>query len=227
MLLRAKLPALEKRAWGRVGRAAGAIAAALALAGLAGCESAPTSEAGAAAPAGIGAAAAAHPPASAASAASAAASVPVEASAPAVPASAPRPARAESNGYATHWQRPAVRAAGDGVEVLPQGWGRGVRVVVTSSTGIGQVEVRPVRGVWPHRVQVQFQHAPGRPFEALEGLRFQAVNPAHRAGDEVAPPVPDGFSVWQREGRFWVSLPEGWLQDQQTLRIGWVDRYRQ
>ena len=200
----------------------GAVAA-LVLAALAGCESAPTSEADTTASAGIDAPAPAQPPASAASAA---ASAPVEASAPAVPASAPRPARAESHGYATHWQRPAVRAAGDGVEVLPQGWGRGVRVVVTSSAGIGQVEVRPVRGVWPHRVQVQFQHAPGRPFEALEGLRFQAVNPAHRAGDEVAPPVPDGFSVWQREGRFWVALPEGWLQDQQTLRIAWVDRYR-
>ena len=37
---------------------------------------------------------------------------------------------------------------------------------------------------------------------------------------------PDGFSIWQRDGRFWVALPEGWLERQQTLRIGWVDRYR-
>ena len=110
--------------------------------------------------------------------------------------------------------------------VVPQGWGRGVRLVVTSSAGVGQVEVRPVRGVWPHRVQVEFEYAAGRPFDVLEGVRFQVVNPAHTAGDEVPPLPPDGFSIWQRDSRFWVALPEGWLERQQTLRIGWVDRYR-
>ena len=145
---------------------------------------------------------------------------------PASRASAPPPARTESHGYALHWQRPPVRAEGDGVTVVPQGWGRGVRLVVTSSAGVGQVEVRPVRGVWPHRVQVEFEYAAGRPFDVLEGVRFQVVNPAHTAGDEVPPLPPDGFSIWQRDGRFWVALPEGWLERQQTLRIGWVDRYR-
>lgn len=144
------------------------------------------------------------------------------ASAPAAAASA----RTESQGYALHWQRPLVRAEGDGVAVVPQGWGRGVRLVVTSSAGAGQVEVRPVRGVWPHRVEVAFQYAADRPFDTLEGVRFQVVNPAHTAGDEVPPLPPDGFSIWQRDGAFWVMLPEGWLERQQTLRIGWTDRYR-
>ena len=134
--------------------------------------------------------------------------------------------RSESNGYAIHWQRPVARAADDQVEAVTQGWRRGVRLVVTSTGGIGQVEVRPTRGGWPNQVQVEFRYAPDRPFDALEGMRFQVINPAHTAGDEVPPLPPDGFSIWQRDGRFWVALPEGWLERQQTLRIGWVDRYR-
>ena len=143
---------------------------------------------------------------------------------PAVPA--PPPARSESNGYAIHWQRPAPRAADDGVEVIPLGWLRGVRLLVTSSGGIGQVEVRPARGGWPNQVQVEFRHAPDRPFEVLEGVRFQVINPAHMAGDEVPPLAPDDFVVWQRDGRFWFDLPSGWLRRQQALRIAWVDVYR-
>lgn len=148
------------------------------------------------------------------------------AAAASAPASAPRPAHEVSHGYATHWQRPAVRAADDGVAVVPLGWRAGVRLVLTSSSGIGQVEVRPLRGAWPNQVQLQFQYAPERPFDTLEGLRLQVLNPAHTAGDEVPPLVPDNFSVWQRDGRFWVALPPGWLREQQGLRISWVDRYR-
>ena len=159
-------------------------------------------------------AAASAPPAEAAPAASAAAPPP------------PPPARSESNGYAIHWQRPVARAADDQVEAVTQGWRRGVRLVVTSSGGIGQVEVRPTRGGWPNQVQVEFRYAPDRPFDALEGMRFQVINPAHTAGDEVPPLVPDNFVFWQRDGRFWLDLPSGWLRGQQGLRIAWVDRYR-
>ena len=167
-------------------------------------------------------AAGAQPPVAAASAA------PAEA-APAASAAAPPPAppaRSESNGYAIHWQRPVARAADDQVEAVTQGWRRGVRLVVTSSGGIGQVEVRPTRGGWPNQVQVEFRYAPDRPFDALEGMRFQVINPAHTAGDEVPPLVPDNFVFWQRDGRFWLDLPSGWLRGQQGLRIAWVDRYR-
>ena len=167
-------------------------------------------------------AAGAQPPVAAASAA------PAEA-APAASAAAPPPAppaRSESNGYAIHWQRPVARAADDQVEAVTQGWRRGVRLVVTSSGGIGQVEVRPTRGGWPNQVQVEFRYAPDRPFDALEGMRFQVINPAHTAGDEVPPLVPDKFVFWQRDGRFWLDLPSGWLRGQQGLRIAWVDRYR-
>ena len=101
-----------------------------------------------------------------------------------------------------------------------------MRLVVTSSGGIGQVEVRPTRGGWPNQVQVEFRYAPDRPFDALEGMRFQVINPAHTAGDEVPPLVPDNFVFWQRDGRFWLDLPSGWLRGQQGLRIAWVDRYR-
>ena len=147
--------------------------------------------------------------------------------APAASAAAPPPpARSESNGYAIHWQRPVARAADDQVEAVTQGWRRGVRLVVTSSGGIGQVEVRPTRGGWPNQVQVEFRYAPDRPFDALEGMRFQVINPAHTAGDEVPPLVPDNFVFWQRDGRFWLDLPSGWLRGQQGLRIAWVDRYR-
>ena len=147
-------------------------------------------------------------------------------SAPAPPPPPPPPARSESNGYAIHWQRPVARAADDQGEAVTQGWRRGVRLVVTSSGGIGQVEVRPTRGGWPNQVQVEFRYAPDRPFDALEGMRFQVINPAHTAGDEVPPLVPDNFVFWQRDGRFWLDLPSGWLRGQQGLRIAWVDRYR-
>ena len=165
-------------------------------------------------------AAGAQPPVAAASAPS------LEAAPAASAAAPPPPARSESNGYAIHWQRPVARAAGDQVEAVTQGWRRGVRLVVTSSGGIGQVEVRPTRGGWPNQVQVEFRYAPDRPFDALEGMRFQVINPAHTAGDEVPPLVPDKFVFWQRDGRFWLDLPSGWLRGQQGLRIAWVDRYR-
>ena len=170
------------------------------------------------------AAAGAQPPVPAASAAPAEAAPAASAGAP--PPPPPPPARSESNGYAIHWQRPVARAADDQVEAVTQGWRRGVRLVVTSSGGIGQVEVRPTRGGWPNQVQVEFRYAPDRPFDALEGMRFQVINPAHTAGDEVPPLVPDNFVFWQRDGRFWLDLPSGWLRGQQGLRIAWVDRYR-
>ena len=169
-------------------------------------------------------AAGAQPPVAAASAAPAEAAPASSAAAP--PPLPPPPARSESNGYAIHWQRPVARAADDQVEAVTQGWRRGVRLVVTSSGGIGQVEVRPTRGGWPNQVQVEFRYAPDRPFDALEGMRFQVINPAHTAGDEVPPLVPDKFVFWQRDGRFWLDLPSGWLRGQQGLRIAWVDRYR-
>ena len=169
------------------------------------------------------AAAGAQPPVPAASAPSPEAAPAASAGAPPPP---PPPPRSESNGYAIHWQRPVARAADDQVEAVTQGWRRGVRLVVTSSGGIGQVEVRPTRGGWPNQVQVEFRSAPDRPFAALEGMRFQVINPAHTAGDEVPPLVPDNFVFWQRDGRFWLDLPSGWLRGQQGLRIAWVDRYR-
>ena len=181
--------------------------------------SAPSPGAGAPSPTS---AAGAQPPVAAASAAPAEAAPAASAAAP----PPPPPARSESNGYAIHWQRPVARAADDQVEAVTQGWRRGVRLVVTSSGGIGQVEVRPTRGGWPNQVQVEFRYAPDRPFDALEGMRFQVINPAHTAGDEVPPLVPDNFVFWQRDGRFWLDLPSGWLRGQQGLRIAWVDRYR-
>ena len=171
------------------------------------------------------AAAGAQPPVPAASAPSPEAAPAAGTGAGAAPPPPP-PARSESNGYAIHWQRPVARAADDQVEAVTQGWRRGVRLVVTSSGGIGQVEVRPTRGGWPNQVQVEFRYAPDRPFDALEGMRFQVINPAHTAGDEVPPLVPDNFVFWQRDGRFWLDLPSGWLRGQQGLRIAWVDRYR-
>ena len=169
-------------------------------------------------------AAGAQPPVPSASAPSPEAAPAASAGAP--PPPPPPPARSESNGYAIHWQRPVARAADDQVEAVTQSWRRGVRLVVTSSGGIGQVEVRPTRGGWPNQVQVEFRYAPDRPFDALEGMRFQVINPAHTAGDEVPPLVPDNFVFWQRDGRFWLDLPSGWLRGQQGLRIAWVDRYR-
>ena len=183
--------------------------------------SAPGTGTGAGAPSSTSAAGA-QPPVAAASAAPAEAAPAASAAAP----PPPPPARSESNGYAIHWQRPVARAADDQVEAVTQGWRRGVRLVVTSSGGIGQVEVRPTRGGWPNQVQVEFRYAPDRPFDALEGMRFQVINPAHTAGDEVPPLVPDNFVFWQRDGRFWLDLPSGWLRGQQGLRIAWVDRYR-
>ena len=226
MLSIKKLTAFAGRALKRVFvRIQGAAPAGLLGLALVACESSPPTDS-------VVAAAASAPAAAASTAAAALPQRPAPLGAASVPeppasrASAPPPARTESHGYALHWQRPPVRAEGDGVTVVPQGWGRGVRLVVTSSAGVGQVEVRPVRGVWPHRVQMEFEYAAGRPFDVLEGVRFQVVNPAHTAGDEVPPLVPDNFVFWQRDGRFWLDLPSGWLRGQQGLRIAWVDRYR-
>jgi hypothetical protein len=130
-----------------------------------------------------------------------------------------------SHGYAVRWLRPlAGRAEGDGVAVLHEGGL--MRLVVTSSGGTGAAELRPERGVWPRVVQLQFQYAEGRPFDELQGLRVQVSAWAHQAGDEVAGAPPDGFVVWQRDGALRVALPAGWLQQRDTLRIAWVDRYR-
>ncbi|MFT3778288.1 MAG: hypothetical protein QM772_08420 [Ottowia sp.] len=161
-------------------------------------------------------------------ASSAASQAALAVSAPASAASAPqRPAVAESNGYTVRWLRPlANRADEDGVEVVPAGERGGLRLVVTSSGGIGAAELRPVRGVWPREVEVQFQYAEARPFEGLEGLRVQVSPWAHQSGDDLPGPPPDGFVVWQREGTLRVVLPEGWLRQRDTLRIAWVDRYR-
>ena len=150
------------------------------------------------------------------------------ASAPASAASAPqRPAVSESHGYTVRWLRPlASRGDDDGVEVLPDGERGGLRLLVTSSGGIGAAELRPARGVWPRQVQLQFQYAADRPFDELEGLRVQVSVWASEGGDELPGPPPDGFVVWQREGTLRVALPEGWLTQRDTLRIGWVDRYR-
>ena len=239
-----------RRAVGRAGQAArsalrgvaflsGAALVAVASAMLSACESAPAqidespavvaTAAGSdpavpERPRGLGDASAPGTGAGAPSSTSAAGAQPPVAAASA--AAPPPPARSESNGYAIHWQRPVARAADDQVEAVTQGWRRGVRLVVTSSGGIGQVEVRPTRGGWPNQVQVEFRYAPDRPFDALEGMRFQVINPAHTAGDEVPPLVPDNFVFWQRDGRFWLDLPSGWLRGQQGLRIAWVDRYR-
>ncbi|MFT4195083.1 hypothetical protein [Ottowia sp.] len=166
------------------------------------------------------------PAASEAASASASRAAPA-ASAPAAPASAPRPALTVSNGYTVRWLRPlAGRADEDGVAVVPEGERGGLRLVVTSSGGVGAAELRPARGVWPRQVQVQFQYAEGRPFDELEGLRVQVSPWAHQSGDELPGPPPDGFVVWQREGALRVVLPEGWLRQRDTLRIAWVDRYR-
>lgn len=176
---------------------------------LAGCEAVPTAEGGPdVAAEGVAA------PAVAASGA---------ASAPAAPAALP--AHFQSGGFSVHWRQPAPRGPGDDVQVEHEG--RDVRVVVTSVDGRGQMELWPLRGVWPHAVQVQFQHAAGQPFDTLEGVRLQVLNPAHQAGNEEPPPVPDGFIVWQREGRMAVSLPGGWPAQRQGLRVTWVNRYGQ
>ena len=157
MLSIKKLPAFAGRALKRVFvRIQGAAPAGLLGLALVACESSPPTDS-------VVAAAASAPAAAASTAAAALPQRPAPLGAASVPeppasrASAPPPARTESHGYALHWQRPPVRAEGDGVTVVPQGWGRGVRLVVTSSAGVGQVEVRPVRGVWPHRVQVEFE----------------------------------------------------------------------
>lgn len=162
-------------------------------------------------------------------AASAPAGAAPAAEAPSAPASAGGPSRplvSESHGYAVRWVRPLQRRAeADGVEVVDDARGA-LRLVVTSSQGIGAAELRPLHGVWPRAVQMQFQYAEGRPFDELEGLRVQVSPWAHQNGDEPPGPPPDGFVVWQRGGTLRVVMPPGWLRQRDTLRIAWVDRYR-
>ena len=212
-------PVAAPRAGPTVVRATG-VASLLAVAWLAAaCQSA-----GPDTPAQVEPALAARAAASApASGARAAASGPKTSSQP----PAQRPLVSTSHGYTVRWLRPlAERGEHDGVDVIDDGWRAGLRLVVTSSAGIGSAEVQPTGAVWPRTVQLQFQYADGRPFDGLEGLRVQVINPAHQAGDEVPPLPPDGFVVWQREGTLRVVLPEGWLSYRQGLRVQWVDRYR-
>lgn len=142
-------------------------------------------------------------------------------------AAAPEPS-AVSHDYAVRWLRPlAGRDENDGVEVIDRGWLHGVQLVVTSKSGAGEVEVQPTETSWPNQIQVRFQYAPDKPFDDLERLYLQAINPVTLVGDQEPDPEPsEGFAVWRRDGALRVDLPAGWLRARQTLHIAWSDRIR-
>lgn len=151
------------------------------------------------------------------------------AAAPDSAASAPQPSVVMvSDDYAVRWLLPLLdRDENDGVEIIDHGWLRGVQLVVTSKSGSGAVEVQPMGTGWPRQVQVQFQYASGKPFDELERLYLQAINPVALAGDQESDPEPpNGFAVWQRDGAMRVDLPAGWLHARQKLHMAWSDRIR-
>lgn len=144
---------------------------------------------------------------------------------PQATASAPT---AASRDYAVRWLRPLQgRDENDNVEVINHGWRRGVQLVVTSRSGVGEVEIQPADTVWPSQIQVQFQYASGKPFDKLERLYLQ-VDPDAWPGninDLKADQDPsDNFVFWQRDGAMRVDLPAGWLHDRQMLHMAWANR---
>jgi hypothetical protein len=163
------------------------------------------------------------------------------ASAPAAEAAPPQTAASEpatntpqtsavaaNHGYTVRWLSSLEnRDENDGVEIIHRGWRGGTQLIITSSSGVGTVEVQPMSVVWPRQIQLQFQYSSGKPFKELEKLRLKIVNQAYWAGNQTPEPDPaDNFAIWQRDGTLRVDLPAGWLRARQSLRIGWADRIR-
>ena len=116
------------------------------------------------------------------------------------------------------------RKPGEGIVV--DGPGASATMTVTSVSGIGGALLQPTSGAWPRELRLEFQYAPDRPFTTLEGLRLQTrANSFDSTADWHALELKD-LPVRRSGKRFWFTLPEGWLVDQQPLKLEWVDQYR-
>ena len=126
--------------------------------------------------------------------------------------------------YAMQWGRPLQRKPGDGI-VLDRPGGSAT-LIVTSASGVGDARFQPTSGSWPRELRLEFQYAPGRPFTVLEGLTLQTrANSFDSSADWLMLKLED-LPIRRSAGHFWFTLPEGWLVDQQPLRLEWVDRHR-
>lgn len=131
---------------------------------------------------------------------------------------------AGADGYLLTWGRPLTRKPGDGI-ILDRPGGSAT-LTVTSTSGIGEAIFQPTAGSWPRELRLEFQYAPGRPFTALEGLTLQTrANSFDSSADWLKLELQD-LAVRRIGTSVWFTLPEGWLVDQQPLRLEWVDRYR-
>ena len=129
-----------------------------------------------------------------------------------------------ADGYLLTWGRPLTRKPGDGI-ILDRPGGSAT-LTVTSTSGIGEAMFQPTAGTWPRELRLEFQYAPGRPFTALEGLKLQTrANSFDSSADWLTLNLED-LAVRRIGSSVWFTLPEGWLVDQQPLRLEWVDRYR-
>ena len=126
--------------------------------------------------------------------------------------------------YTLTWGRPLQRKPGEGIVL--DGPGGSATLTVTSASGIGEALFQPTSGSWPRELRIEFQYAPDRPFTALEGLRLHTrMNSFESSADWPMLELKD-LPVRRSGGRFWFTLPEGWLANQQPLKLEWVDHYR-
>ena len=129
-----------------------------------------------------------------------------------------------ADGYVLAWGRPLTRKPGDGI-ILDRPGGSAT-LTVTSTSGIGEAMFQPTSGTWPRELRLEFQYAPGRPFTTLEGLKLQTRANSFDSSADWLQLTLDDLAVRRIGGNVWFTLPEGWLRDQQPLRLEWVDRYR-
>lgn len=129
-----------------------------------------------------------------------------------------------ADGYQLQWGRPLTRKPGDGI-ILDRPGGSAT-LTVTSTSGIGEAQFQPMSGTWPRELRLEFQYAPGRPFTALEGLKLSTPANSFESSADWRVLKLEDLPIRRSAGSFWFTLPEGWLVDQQPLRLEWVDRYR-
>lgn len=95
----------------------------------------------------------------------------------------------------------------------------GSRLTIKSSTGIGEVIVRPLEDQWPELRALRFEYIDGQGMKRLEGLRINtgSPNPRNDYSD---------FVKSLHDGAVEVALPPELPRSVRFMKIHWVDVYR-
>lgn len=115
----------------------------------------------------------------------------------------------------------------------------GDRFIVYSTTGIGQVTIRP-NGDWPARVKVRFCYAEGRGMERIEGLALSTQTLAIQGNFRHDKAMPLTFVTSGQhevagtldvefvlvEDGLELTLPRNFACHAEYLKVSWIDVYR-